>query len=158
MEALDGFIRATSRRFSFCGFATNLWSGSARESARDAGTSHRSGQPRTTGWLKRARNGPGRGAGFWRLNFLVRTVLAHCCVSANWFTRFKQSRKPLDLCGLFRGITSTVGCTEFSGGTVFVFALPDFRAFTARFAQKNFSILLDTHILKEQAHGEVSAV
>ena len=39
---------------------------------------------------------------------------------------------------------------------VFVFDLADFRTAAARFAQKNFSILLDTHILREQARAEVS--
>src|SRR2546429_4628357 len=55
---------------------------------------------------------------FWRLKFLVRTLLAHFCASTNWFTRIKQGLKPLDLCGLFGGITSTLGCTQFAGGTV----------------------------------------
>src|SRR2546429_6777855 len=36
---------------------------------------------------------------FWRLKFLVRTLLAHFCASTNWFTRIKQGLKPLDLCG-----------------------------------------------------------
>ena len=42
--------------------------------------------------------GGGQAANFdhTRLKFLVRTVLAHCCASTNWFTRFKQSLKPLD--------------------------------------------------------------
>jgi hypothetical protein len=39
---------------------------------------------------------------------------------------------------------------------VFVFDLADFRIAAAPFAQKSFSILLDTHVLGEHDHVEVS--
>jgi hypothetical protein len=43
-------------------------------------------------------------------------VLAHRCTSQRiWFTRFKQGRKPIDLCGSFGGITSTLGLLRIFG-------------------------------------------
>src|SRR6266481_6815771 len=68
------------------------------------------------GLPERARIKPCR---YWLSDFLVRRVLAHRCTSQRiWFTRFKQGRKPIDLCGSFGGITSTLGRSEFSGGTI----------------------------------------
>src|SRR6266550_6840897 len=50
----------------------------------------------------------------WLSDFLVRRVLAHGCASQRiWFTRFKQgpqAHRPL--------IISTLGRSEFSGGTI----------------------------------------
>src|SRR5436305_14387915 len=88
--------------------------------ARRSGTASRwNASPlRTVGCLKRVENSQAARCSFWRLKFLVRTLLAHFCASTNWFTRIKQGLKPLDLCGLFGGITSTLGCTQFAGGTV----------------------------------------
>jgi hypothetical protein len=69
--------------------------------------------PRTTGCLNEPRIKPCR---HWLSDSLVRRVLAHRCASQRiWFTRFKQGRKPIDLCGSFGGITSTLGLLRIFG-------------------------------------------
>jgi len=94
---------------------------SRREWVRRGGTAGRwTASPlRTTGRLKEPESARLRAATPWAFEMFARTVL-HCTGMHRRisFTRLRQGRKLLELCGPVGGMTSAMDCTEFSVGTI----------------------------------------